>query len=322
MTIPCTNSTATVVDFTVAIRTYNGENRLPAVLNRLRSQVGTEGINWEVVIVDNNSKDNTAKVIREYQSERLVTYSLRYHFEPKPGAASARKRAIQEAKGAWIGFLDDDNLPSSNWLAAAYSFSKLRPEIGAYGSRIHGEFEIEPPKNFERIAPLLAITKLGKRPFRYEGNLLPPGAGLVIRKKAWLNHVPERQQLQGPVGKSLSSKGEDLEALSYLKQAGWEIWYNPEMKVYHKIPKSRLQKEYLMRLCHGIGLSRFRTRMLAAKAWQRPIFCLLYMANDLRKVVLHFIKYHRVLKTDIVPACEMELFLSSLISPFSQLRKR
>lgn len=57
-----------MLDFTVAIPTYNGANRLPLVLEKLRSQINTENISWEVIIVDNNSSDNTSKIVQDYQS--------------------------------------------------------------------------------------------------------------------------------------------------------------------------------------------------------------------------------------------------------------
>lgn len=54
------------IDFTVAIRTYNAEKRLPEVLDRLLVQIKTEGLGWEVLIVDNNSTDRTAADVAEY----------------------------------------------------------------------------------------------------------------------------------------------------------------------------------------------------------------------------------------------------------------
>ena len=63
-----------MVDFTVAIRTYNGEERLPAVLEKLRSQVDVEALSWEIVIVDNNSNDGTAKLIGEYLM--MITFPI------------------------------------------------------------------------------------------------------------------------------------------------------------------------------------------------------------------------------------------------------
>ena len=305
------------VDFTVAIPTYNGESRLPELLERLRNQLHTEDFSWEIIVVDNNSTDNTAGVVKTNQASWQLPYPLKYCFEPKQGAAYARKRAVEEAQGKFIGFLDDDNYPASNWVAKAYAFGQIYPKAGAYASQIHPNWEVEPPENFQRIAPFLAITERGNLPLLYQPQkkLLPPSAGLVVRRQAWLESVPDKSILTGRVpGKMLTS--EDLEMLSYIQKAGWEIWYNPEMEIYHQIPRWRLQKEYLIPFFQGIGLSRYVTRMVNIKPWVRPIAFLAYMLNDLRKIILHLLKYRWQLKNDLVAACEMQLFLSSLISPF------
>lgn len=316
-----------MVDFTVAIRTYNGEQNLPILLERLRSQVGTEAINWEVVIVDNNSTDRTASVIEQYQANWPAQFPLNYFFEPEQGAAIARRRAIHEAQGVFIAFLDDDNYPSESWVAECYAFAIAHPKMGACGSQIHGEYEVEPPANFSKIAPFLPVIEREKTvcfnsPEYARAGVLPPGAGLMIRKQAWVENVPKCLVLQGPVGGSLSAKGEDIEALLYIRQAGWEIWYNPNMQIYHRIPKHRFEKEYLIRFFRGIGLNRYYTRMLAFKSWQRPLALLIYMANDVRKIVLHLLRYRYQIKEDLVAACFMELFLSSLISPFYVWKQR
>ncbi|OZH52334.1 glycosyl transferase, partial [Hydrocoleum sp. CS-953] len=113
-----------MTDFTVVIPTYNGAERLPLVLDKLRSQINTEGLSWEVIVVDNNSKDNTQKVVREYQKNCPQPMILRYFFEEKQGAGFARKKAVQSANSPLIGFLDDDNIPAQNWVAAAYEFAQ------------------------------------------------------------------------------------------------------------------------------------------------------------------------------------------------------
>ncbi|MGB3691129.1 MAG: hormogonium polysaccharide biosynthesis glycosyltransferase HpsE [Spirulinaceae cyanobacterium] len=313
--------------FTVAIRACNGEKYLPLILDKLKEQVNIENIDWEIVIVDNNSTDNTAKIIKKYQSDWPKPYPLKYYFEAEQSAFLARKRAIKEARGDLIGFLDDDNIPASNWVEEAYSFGQSHPQVAAYGSQIHGEYEVEPPPNFERIAGFIPIIERPKaicfNHYLYgKKGLLPPGAGLVIRKKVWLENVPEKLHFQGPVGKSLGAKGEDIEALIHIKKAGKEIWYNPKMAIFHQIPKTRFDREYLRRFFRGIGSGRYRLRMARYKSWQRPFMTLLYIVNDLRKVIFHFFKYRTVLATDVVAAGEMELYLSTLASPFLGWQKR
>lgn len=314
-----------VVDLTVAICTFNGESRLPGVLELLLSQVHTEDFQWEIIIVDNNSTDNTANVVRDYQSKAPETHRIRYCFEPQQGLAFARRLAIKEALGTLVAFLDDDNFPTANWVSAAYSFGQLHPEAGAYGGQIHGQYEVNPPENFKKIASCLGVVDRGQKAFRYDIShqwLFPAGAGLVVRKQVWLDYVPDRPILKGVCAKSLSSKGEDLETLSYIRKAGREIWHNPEMVIYHQIPRSRLEKDYLLKLFRGVGLSRYPIRMLRFPGWQKPFVLPLYLANDTQKVIRHFIKYREILNTDIVAACELELFVSSLLSPFYHWKER
>lgn len=306
------------LDFTVAIPTYNGASRLPELLERLQNQVDTENIIWEIIVVDNNSTDNTAQVVQSYQENWQCSYQLKYLFEAKQGAAYARKTAVKEASGKLIGFLDDDNYPLSNWVAEAYAFAQKHPQAGAYASQIHPDWEVEPSEDFrQRIAPFLAITERGNIPLLYKANnkLLPPSAGLVVRRQAWLESIPQKTVLTGRTPGSMLTS-EDLEVLCYIQKAGWEVWYNPTMEIYHKIPKARLQKDYLIPFFRGIGLSRYVTRMVNIRPWNKPFMLLIYMLNDLRKITFHLLKYGTKVKNDLVAACEMELLLSSLISPF------
>jgi glycosyltransferase involved in cell wall biosynthesis len=323
-----------VVNLTVAIPTYNGARRLPEVLDRLQLACQDaacvtpdsgqtpqtnhgQTFSWEVLVVDNNSTDDTAQVVQSYQANWPQSCPLRYCFEPQQGAAFARRRAFQEANGVLVGFLDDDNIPAPNWVAAAYAFAQEHPAAGAYGSRIHGDFEVTPPENFHRLAPFLAITERGSQPQRYEpqNKVLPPSAGLVVRKQAWLESVPLQLVLTGRTPESMLT-GEDLEMLAHIQAKGWEIWYNPAMQIDHKIPHWRLKREYLIPFFRGIGLSRYVTRMLSVKPWQRPLATLAYLANDLRKMAFHLLKYGFRVRSDLIAACEMQLFVSSFISPF------
>lgn len=316
------------VDVTVAIPTYNGENRLSDVLDRLRVQVGTEAFSWEIIVVDNNSSDRTAALVRDYQKTWPAAYPLRYCFAPEQGAAFARQRAVEKAQGELIGFLDDDNLPEPNWVAAAYQFGKTHPEVGAFGSQIHGLFyektpEEKLPVNFKKIACFLAIVERGNSPRKYEPEhkILPPGAGLVVQKKVWLESVPKRLVLNH-TGKEAGLASEDLEVLLHIQKAGWEIWYNPAMVVYHKIPNKRLEPEYLKLLVRCVGLSRHRLRMMTLKSWQRPLAFPAYLANDLRRLVLHGIRHGITIKNDTAATCEREFLTSTLMSPLFLLKQQ
>jgi glycosyltransferase involved in cell wall biosynthesis len=304
-------------DFSVVIPTYNGSARIPFVLEKLQLQTFTKKISWEIMVIDNKSTDNTAKVIQNYQENWQQDYDLKYFWEEKQGAAFARQRGIKEANSPLIGFLDDDNLPDCYWVEAAYNFGRQHSQAGAFGSLIRGEFEAKLPPNFERIKPFLAITDRGDRPLLYNPHLkyLPPSAGLVVRKKAWIESVPQKCILSGRVPGSMLTS-EDLEVLAHIQNKGWEIWYNPAMKIIHKIPAHRLTREYLIPFMGGIGLSRHVIRMVGVKPRLKPFLLIAYLFNDLRKIVFQLLKYGTAIKSDLVAACELELYLKSLISPF------
>ena len=135
-----------MVDFSVAIRLYNGASVLPKILDALSAQIITEPISWEIIIIDNNSVDRTANIVDDYQ-QRWTACPLNYVLEPRQGASFARRRAIVEANGTWIGFLDDDNIPDLHWVQAAYDFGTLHPQAAAFGSQIHPRYETTPPAN-------------------------------------------------------------------------------------------------------------------------------------------------------------------------------
>ncbi|MEM7726658.1 MAG: hormogonium polysaccharide biosynthesis glycosyltransferase HpsE [Cyanobacteria bacterium P01_A01_bin.45] len=305
------------INFTIAIPTYNGAKYLPELLERLKNQIDTESFSWEIIVIDNNSTDKTAEIVKKYQSDWKENFPLKYFLETRQGAAYARECAIKEAKADLIGFLDDDNYPVSNWVSKAYTFSQKYPHAGAYASQIHPDWEVYPPENLQRLIPFFAITERGNLPLLYEPQkkLLPPSAGLVIRRQAWLESIPEKSILTGRANGNMLT-GEDLEILSYIQNSAWEIWYNPEMELYHQIPAWRLREEYLLPFFRGIGLSRYVTRMANYDNWVKPIILILYILNDIRKIIFHVVKYRLKIKNDLAAACEMNLFIGSLESPF------
>lgn len=302
------------MDFTVAIPTYNGAERIPKLLDRLRAQVGVDSLTWEVLVVDNNSCDRTPEVIREYQSQWP---HIRYCVERQQGAAFARQHAMRMAQSEWVSFLDDDIIPAENWVAKAYQFCQEHPEAGAFGGQIHGNFEVPPPDNFKRIQSFLAIRERGSSAHLYkpEHLILPPSAAWVVNRHAWLTSVPPEPKLRGRTKGSMV-QGDDYEPLIFMHLAGYPIWYNPEMHVHHEIPERRLEPSYLIGLSRGCGLCVYALRQIIAETPQRRLLLALRIsASNLRRALLHLLKYQRAVFNDLVARCEMEFFLSSAISP-------
>lgn len=310
------------IDITVAICTYNGADCVPEVLDHLHAQEGLGDVHWEVLVVDNNSTDGTADVVHRYKNVWDRPAPLRVVTEKRQGTTFARHRGVDEARGRWVGFIDDDNLPASDWVATAVSFAEAHPRAGAFGGQIRGRFEEEPPKSFGLVKPLFALNDRTEEVCYSAGKGLEfgaPGAGLVVRKRAWKESVPETGlELTGPSGESRGSLGEEFELQWRLYQNGWEIWHNPRMQLEHKIPAERFEENYLQEFFGAIGLSRHRTRMMRLEPWQRPFATVAYWLNDLRKLIRLYWSYRHKLNDRFVRG-RARVYKMMLVRPFLDL---
>lgn len=312
------------MDFTIAICTYNGENRISQVLDALARQQGTESITWEVLVVDNNSGDRTAEIVQNYNWKHLAPENsrLRWVFEPRQGTTHARRRAIEDAASEeWVGFLDDDNLPAANWVREAFQFGVQRPEIGAYGGIIHPKLDATPPDYFDAVKLRLAVYNRGDRPFCYartaKPRLVPAAPGSVIRKRAWRESVPQTLRLQGrdEARKTYVGACEDLEALFYMQNSDWQIWHNPKMEIWHHLPESRLQPDYLLKISRTAGLSNHALR-IARLGDQVRLLMPLYFLSDGLKLSQYYLKHRGCFDDDIVKACDLQERIGRFLSPF------
>lgn len=312
------------LDFTVAIRTFNGAKRLPEVLERLQQQIATDSIRWEVVVVDNNSKDDTAAVVAESAKRWRPDVQLRYVLETRQGSSYARDRAMQEAASDLVGFLDDDNLPEADWVAEAYRFGRANPNVGVYGSNIYAMLDGPPPDDFGQIQYLLTVADRGPTPFRYlktKPRLVPAGAGCVIRKQTWQECVPTHRRLRGrdETWKVMIGGAEDTEVMYFIHNSKWELWHNPAMKIWHHLSPRRLERDYLLKIAHASGLSVHALWLSQITPWQRPLVPVLtavYVAVRACRLALYYLKHRRELESDRAKACQLQFMLGRLISPF------
>lgn len=305
------------LDFTIAIPTYNGSDRIPALLEKLRSQAQVDQLTWEVLIVDNNSLDNTRQIVEQYQADATFPVPIRYVFEPRQGAAYARLTAIASADGEWIGFLDDDNWPEPDWLSAAAQFRNHHPRLGAFSGRIQIATDPPLPEYFDRIAFFLALRDRGDQPCPYQPELLllPPAASLVVRKKAWVESVPKTPMLSGK-RPGFWVQGDDYEPLLHLHKAGWEIWYTPDFKTAHQLPIWRFQRPYISQLTYACGLTVCTLRMIVTETAQRPQVILRIILGGMRRSLRHLLTYRQRICQHAALQAELMFHLGSIVSPW------
>ncbi len=235
----------------VIIATYNRSEDLKNVLDCLQKQELPDHLDYEVLIIDNNSSDNTKSVVEAFFSS--FQGRLRYFFEPQQGKPFAINRGIEEAKGEIVVLTDDDCTFEGNYLANVYkAFNEAGPSIGFIGGPIMPRWvNCNKPKWFDNINPdwlkeffwgPLAVLDYGDKSFITNkdlyvslGKKLFYGANMAVRKELFLKYG----------GLNLErTVTEDMEfQLRFLKE-GVQGLYAPQAKVYHKVPAGRLTPGY------------------------------------------------------------------------------
>lgn len=297
------------ITLSVVIPTYNRSDLLPQVFDRLKQQITPPDLAWEVLVVDNNSTDDTAQVVKDHQSHWPAHIPLKYCFEPRQGAAFARQHGIEQAQGELVGFLDDDNLPRANWVTTAVEFAQQHPQAGAYGGKCRGVFEEEPLPEVIPLLRFLVIRDLGPDPFLFRPDRLqlPPSAGLVVRRKAWLGDVPP--VLTGNYG---LTGGEDYEVCLHMAHGGWEIWYCPDLVIDHWIPKERLDPVALKRLIHRYGSYTGDLLLVAKPRWQHPLILLKSGLGSVKRILSHFLRHGRQAQATLEADCMLAFHVGNL----------
>ncbi|PKQ70934.1 glycosyltransferase family 2 protein [Raineya orbicola] len=106
--------------FSIVIPTYN---RADFIKQTLQSVIHQKFTDFEVIVVDDGSTDNTEEVVKPFLSEKL-----RYYKVPNGERAKARNFGITQAKGKYITFVDSDDLLYPNYFQIAYDFLQKKPD--------------------------------------------------------------------------------------------------------------------------------------------------------------------------------------------------
>ena len=250
------------MDATVVVATFNRASLLDQTLQSLRGIDAGVGRRWDAIVVDNNSTDETRRVIERHAATFPVP--LRYLFEPRQGRSSALNTGMAAAQGVVIATTDDDVLVERTWLATACD-ALLRPAdpaIAYAGGPVRPRWETTPPPWLDRnrgdLWGTIAIQDHGDRTFVYEEQRkVPLGANMAIRKSLVDAIGGFRAELGRGTGRLVLGQ-EVPEFLMRARNAGFKGIYLPSMCVHHHIPAGRLTRRYFRRWWFGKGVSRSR----------------------------------------------------------------
>jgi len=231
----------------VCICTYKRPVLLGNLLVNLEKQKTEELFSYSIVVVDNDKLESARHTVQSHaqQSKNNILYVL----EPEQNIALARNRAVENATGDFIAFIDDDEFPEHNWLLNLYKASQEFHADGVLGP-VRPYFDTEPPSWVVR-------GKLCERESFYTGTVLQKSkytrtGNVLLNRKLFLN----KDNLFDPfLGKS---GGEDIDFFGRLIRKKHKfVWCN-EAIVNEKVPRERLNRSYFIKraLLQGVVSSR------------------------------------------------------------------
>jgi glycosyltransferase involved in cell wall biosynthesis len=241
----------------VAICTWNRAAELHRTLASFCELSIPSGLNWQLLIVNNNSTDETDQVIEDYAS-RLPIVRL---FEPQQGISWARNRALEAAAGDLVVFTDDDVLVDPCWLRSYVEAASRWPQDAYFGGPIALAFDAPPPPLVARNLGWLkvhlgALDVSGAERSVARGDQFH-GANMAFRRSALAG---ERFDARfGRVGAERVA-GEETAFLFRLQEQGLEGVWVPEARIRHRVSMAQITTERLRKDFAGRG--RTRVRML------------------------------------------------------------
>lgn len=242
----------------VIICCYNSANRLPETLSHLALQEFKQHINWQVIVVDNASTDNTFNVaIKEGDKHTALKDRLQVVNQPIQGLSYARDMGIATAKFKYVVFCDDDNWLNTKYLNNAYHLMENNPKIGALGGQsVAATDAVILPDWFNLVKNWYAVGQQGKKSGDISHRYNVWGAGMVTKKELHLKCFPHSypSYLTDRKGDNLSSGG-DTEFCLRLLLKGYILYYDESLRFTHFIPKQRLTPVYRDRLEKGFSES-------------------------------------------------------------------
>jgi glycosyltransferase involved in cell wall biosynthesis len=241
----------------VVLCTHNRSQSLSKALDSVAASTLPGSVDWEVLVVDNNSSDQTRAVVEEFSGRYPGRF--RYAFEPQPGKSYALNTGIHESRGDVLAFMDDDVIVEPTWLRNLTA-SLHNGEWAGAGGRILPQQNFSPPRWLALDGPyglgsmLYAHFDLGDK--AGELDRAPFGTNMAFQKKIFEKYGGFRTDMGPCPGSEI--RNEDTELGRRLMAAGERLRYEPLAVVYHVVQENRVRKEFFLSFWFEHGRSVIR----------------------------------------------------------------
>lgn len=225
--------------YSVIVCTHNRARYVALCGESWRALETPAGVEAELLIVDNNSSDDTAGAAARLieQVDRRPDWRAAYVFEERQGVAAARNRGVREAQGDWIAFLDDECVAPRAWLTRMHAHIQ-REQPDMIGGPYRGGFAPDAP---EGAYPRGYREEFGDshhlRDAWPDGPLRKPGlsGGNMAVRRATLERLGGFSEALGMVGSHVAY-GEETELQArLLRETDAKIYYARDLELVHLI---------------------------------------------------------------------------------------
>ena len=226
------------INISVVICTYNRAAYIQDAMDSLYHQTIDRKL-YEIIVVNNNSSDNTIQVCEDWISKHPDA-SYAFYNEHKQGASFARNTGAAAAKGNLLCFMDDDAIAEADYLERIIHFFEEHPDAGGLGGRIIPKYIPEEPKWMSYyVSSMVGNFDYSPTVSVFSANKYPLESNMIIRKKDFDAINGFNVDLPGVVG-TLRIGGEGKDFFFRLKALGRVIYYDPAIKVQHVVETSKL----------------------------------------------------------------------------------
>jgi GT2 family glycosyltransferase len=227
-----------MTDISICIVSLNCWNVLKDCLDSL--QLSKPHVDFEIIVVDNNSNDDTPELIKKFFPDIFVIKN-----KINVGFTKATNQAIEMGKGKYILWLNPDTIVRKDSLSKLAHFLEMKPRAGIVGPKVLNADGTFQPQCKRGIPTPVAYISYGLKLDRlfpnnpYLGQYLltylaedrtaqvnaVSGSCLLARREVWLDI--------GPLDESIFAYGEDIDWCMRAREKGWEVWYYPESQIIH-----------------------------------------------------------------------------------------
>ena len=247
-----------MIRLSLIIATYN---RSAALVEALRSVVRQDfpAAEWECIIVNNNSQDDTLARFEAFATEHPAI-NLRIVTETRQGLSHARNRGIDESRGEYIAIIDDDERINEQFISSYVALFDAYPDAASAGGPIIPEYPAGRPVWMSSYTerPIANPIDLGRKIRPFPKGRIPGGGNMALRRSTVQRYGAFDPSL-GRTGEQLIG-GEESDLFQRLADAGERCYYVPTAIMWHIIPPRKTSREYFESLCCQVG----RTQRLRA----------------------------------------------------------